>query len=149
MSIGNGLPKSISKATETKDGLMSSRDKKILNKLVKQVAELFKTLSSISSDKITHSYDVIKVNDTECAKVELIGNVVTISINTITDNVDDVLFILPDGYIPSNPMIFNIPITVTGDVDYADIKISTDGTVMLDTMYEQHIMINTSVSFIK
>jgi len=149
MGIGNALPKKVELASETRDGLMSSKDKKTLNKLVKQMADLIKTISSISSDKIKHSSEDIMVNGSECGKVVMVDGVVTLNINMTVANSNEPLFTLPKNYIPSKAMLYTVAITRAGTLELADMIIRSDGVVLIDSTYSENIFVNTSVSYIK
>lgn len=147
-SASSGLPKSGQLATESKNGLMSSKDKKMLNKLVSQVADLFKSISDIPTDRLKRARTEIKDNnDNLCGLAELNGNVVTLNITATFDSKD--LFILPKEYIPSNSLLYLIPIIKGGKVLNGQLHIFPDGSVTCTCTNYKGIIINTSVSYIK
>ena len=150
MAINGSLPQKQNVANEKRDGLMSAKDKKNLNILIKQMAEVLKTLTAIPKDKLTRSSADILINDTKYGKVELNGNIVSLNINLTHEftGTYQKLFILPKEYAPTAPLSFIVPIISKGVTNIEIINIGTDGTVLCKASAGTGI-INTSVSYIK
>lgn len=154
MSVTSGLPGKQQYATEKSAGLMSAKDKKNLNILIKQMADVLKSLANIPSDKINRSSEDIVVDEVKCGKLDLKGDVVTINLNMevkFNTNSYKKLFTLPKEYIPSTPLSFTIPVMVGGILDIETLNVNTDGSVLCKvpiSIYTTGI-INTSISYIK
>lgn len=157
MSVSSSFPIKQRTATEKSDGLMSAKDKKNLNNLIKQMAEVVKTLANIPSDKLNRSSEDILVDEIKCGKLDLNGDIVTMNLNLTCNYSSDEsyieLFTLPKQYIPTEPLYFAIPIIVGGR--YTDIEtliINIDGRVIcklpirIDAISAR---ILTSISYIK